>query len=111
MRRLGLSGNPGLPWSRELIAQRAENLEFGGVYGLCEDTNEPIAAAAFGRDSHGISLALAVVVSSMDIDEVRAANSNMRKNAALMMLPPGIAANAVERVTKIRPGPSEGLRP
>ena len=50
-------------------------------------------------------------VSSIDIDEVRAANSSMRKNAALMMLPPGIAANAVDRVTKIRPGPSEGSRP
>ncbi len=46
----------------------------------------------------------------MEIDEVKAADSSIRKKTALMMLPPGIAAKAVDNVTKIRPGPSEGSR-
>ena len=72
---------------------------------------EPIMTAALVLVIPLTSFARAVMVSSMEISDVNAANINIRKNAAPMIEPPGICANAVDRVTNRSPAPSFGSRP
>ena len=52
-----------------------------------------------------------VIVSSIEMSDVSAAKISIRKNAAPMIDPPGICANAVDRVTNRSPAPSVGSRP
>ena len=57
------------------------------------------------------SLKNVTAVSSIEIDEVIAANTTRKKNKIDRRYPPGILLNRVGRVSKIKPGPEFGANP
>ena len=72
---------------------------------------EPSAIAIFERLRPSFSINLQIETSSIESDDDSAAKNTRTKNIAPINAPPGMLPNAVERVTKISPGPCPGSRP